>query len=389
MGTYLKTKYPGIFKYIGKHGEVYGIDYYAGGKKHREIIGPLLTEARQELEKRRAMSRSGGYQSLALRKKVAFEDLAQRYEETQRGETYFEKSRKYYVSILKQYFQGRRLYQIGPWDIEAYKKQRKEAPTKAGKPRSDVAVNRELETLRHMLNKGVEWGMLEKNPFDKFREPIFFKEDDNRVRYLTEDEMGRLFGVLEKTKPKEALNPCYLLNIVKGALLTGLRRSDILNLKCNDADLEKGILMFNEQKKGQRKIKVLNSDMIELLKSIPRSDNETIFNGPDGKPLKDIKRSFRTALKRAGIKDFHFHDLRHTSASYMVMRGASLKAVQEHLGHSSLSMTQKYAHLSPEFQRAEVEKLSGIFPGAANSKNLVRNEQDVDLLYHPGIHANA
>jgi hypothetical protein len=73
----------------------------------------------------------------------------------------------------------------------------------------------------------------------------------------------------------------------------------------------------------------------------------------------------------------------------MVMRGASLKAVQEHLGHTSLSMTQKYAHLSPEFQRAEVEKLSGIFPGAANSKNLVRNEQDVDLLYHPGIHANA
>jgi site-specific recombinase XerD len=61
-----------------------------------------------------------------------------------------------------------------------------------------------------------------------------------------------------------------------------------------------------------------------------------------------------------GIENFHFYDLRHTSASYIVMQGASLKAVQEHLGHTSLGMTQKYAHLSPEFQRAEEEKLNGV-----------------------------
>lgn len=156
-------------------------------------------------------------------------------------------------------------------------------------------------------------------------------------------------------------------------------------------DLDKGILFFNEQKKrGKRRAKVLNSDMIELLKSTPKGESETIFNGPDGKSLKDIKRSFRTVLKKAGIKDFHFHDLRHTSASYMVMRGASLKAVQEHLGHTSLTMTQRYAHLSPEFQRSEVEKLSGVFSGVtADSKNLVRNDQNADLLYHPGVHGNA
>lgn len=65
--------------------------------------------------------------------------------------------------------------------------------------------------------------------------------------------------------------------------------------------------------------------------------------------------------KRLGIENFHFHDLGHTSASYMVMRGASLKAVQEHLGHASLSMTQKYAHLSPEFQKQEVDLLNGVF----------------------------
>jgi integrase len=402
MGKYQKTKYPGIFKYVGKNGESYGIDYYAGGKKHREIVGPLLTEAQEKLAELRKSARDGGYMSLAARRKFTFDQLAKEYEEKQKGETYFDKTRKYYVPIIKAFFGNKRLYQISPLDVENYKKQRKETPTRAKKPRSEVAVNRELETLRHIFNKAVDWGFMEKNPFDKFRDPILFKEDENRVRYLTEDEIKRLFAVLEekpkiKRKPlpeEEPIrknNPSYLKNIVKAALLTGLRRGDLLSLKWADVDLEKGVLFFNEQKKrNRRRIKVLNSDMIDLLKSIPRGESETIFNGPDGKPLKDIKRSFRTALKKAKIRDFHFHDLRHTSASYMVMRGASLKAVQEHLGHTSLIMTQRYAHLSPEFQRAEVERLSGVFSGGIpDSKNLVRNDQNADLLYHPGIHANA
>ena len=249
-----------------------------------------------------------------------------------------------------------------------------------------------------MFNKGVEWGMMEKNPFDKFKEPILFKEDENRVRYLTEDEINRLMAVLD-AKAKEQttkdahrkVNPYYLKNIVMAALLTGLRRGDILILKWPDADMEKGILFYNEQKKkSKRRVKVLNSDMIQLLKSIPKGESEYIFNGPEGKPLRDIKRSFRTALKRAGIKDFHFHDLRHTSASYMVMRGASLKSVQEHLGHTSLTMTQRYAHLSPEFQRSEVERLSGVFSiGLPDSKNLVRSEQKPEFPNEARAYANA
>jgi len=398
MGKYITMRYPGIFRYIGKQGVKYGIDYYAGGKKHREIIGSLLSEAQEERQKKK----SGNYQTLSSKKKITFEQLAEKYEEMQKGETYFDKTRKYYIPIIKTFFGEKRLYQISPLDVETYKKQRKETPTRARKPRSEVAVNRELETLRHMFNKAVEWGMMEKNPFDKFREPILFKEDENRVRYLTEDEIKKLFAVLEEKpkkkrkplseeEPTRRINPSYLKNIVKAALLTGLRRGDLLSLKWADADLEKGVLFFNEQKKrSRRRIKVLNSEMIELLKSIPRGESETIFNGPEGKLLKDIKRSFRTALKKAGINDFHFHDLRHTSASYMVMRGASLKAVQEHLGHTSLTMTQRYAHLSPEFQRSEVERLSGVFSGVtADSKNLVRNDQKPDFPEETGSYANA
>ena len=90
-----------------------------------------------------------------------------------------------------------------------------------------------------------------------------------------------------------------------------------------------------------------------------RVPHDYIFTGPQGEPLKNVKRAFKTALKKAGIEDFHFHDLRHTSASYLVMRGASMKAVQVHLGHTSIAMTERYAHLSPDFLRSEVERLSG------------------------------
>jgi integrase len=397
MGEYVKTNYPGIFKYLGKEGEVYGIDYYAGGKKHREIIGPLLTEAREKLEEMRKKARSGNYLSLASRKKIAFKELAEKYKEMQKGEPYYDKTRRYYVPIIEDFFDQRRLFQVSTLDIEAFKKKRKETPTKRGKVRSDVAVNRELETLRHMLNKAVEWGMLSENPFSRFRGSILFEEDENRIRYLTEEEIKRLFTVLDQEKPKrkespeEKIKPYeYLGNIVRAALLTGLRKGDLLSLKWSDVDLEKGILFLNEQKKsGKRRVKVLNRDMLDLLKSIPRGQSETIFTGPDGTPLQDVKRSFRTVLRLAGVKNFHFHDLRHTSASYMVMRGASIKAVQEHLGHTSLAMTQKYAHLSPEFQRAEVEKLSGLFTrDQISSKKLVRNG-DLDLGYQKEAFGNA
>ena len=388
MGKYEKTKYPGIFKYIGKHGEVYGIDYYAGGKKHREIVGPLLTEARKKLK--RALAKAG-HDSLLNRRRITFDELADKYCQVRQGERYFDKAQRYYVSILRDFFKGRKLYQITPLDIEQFKKTRKDTPTKAGKPRSEVAVNRELETLRAMLNKAKEWGWLEENPFNKFQKPVLFKENDNRVRYLTEDELKRLFSLWNTPNPP----PLYLKHIIQAALLTGLRRTDLLNLRWENVDLDKGILFYDEQKKkSKRRVKILNSDMIALLKNIPQQ-SEYIFTD-NGKPLKDIKRSFRTALKRAGITNFHFHDLRHTSASYMVMRGASLKAVQEHLGHTSLGMTQRYAHLSPEFQRAQVEKLSGIFlpiedktSYQESSKKLVRSADFEVLEQEQKVYATA
>ncbi|MDP3040195.1 MAG: tyrosine-type recombinase/integrase [Deltaproteobacteria bacterium] len=106
--------------------------------------------------------------------------------------------------------------------------------------------------------------------------------------------------------------------------------------------------------------------------------------------MKSITRSFKTALRKAGVKDFRLHDLRHTSASYLIMRGASLKSVQQQLGHTTLKMTERYAHLSDQFQRDEVNRLNGLFPfPPAGSKKLVRNDQFDDFATTEGGAANA
>ena len=363
MGQYLKTRYPGIFQYVGKNGTAYGISYRAGGKKHREIIGPLLGEAQEKLAEKKALVKKGTVLSASEKRKITFEKLKGKYCELQKGERSFEVSKKHFVNAVSDFFKDRRVFQIAPWDIEQFKKQRKETPVRGGKIRSDVSVNRELEVLRHMLNKAVEWGMLDENPFTRFRDPIFFEERNDRVRFLEEDEIKRLLDA----------SPAYLANLIKGAIFTGLRKGDLFNLKWNDVNLERGFLNYREQKKREKLgFKYLNSDMIGLLMEIQKGESDFIFLGPDGRPLRDIKRSFHTALRKAGIKDFRWHDLRHTSASHLLMRGASMKAVQEHLGHTTIAMTQRYSHLSRDFQKEEVNRLNGLC--GENGKKLVRNE---------------
>ena len=375
-GRYERTATPGVFKYIGKCGVKFGIDFYdPSGRQHREMIG-TFGEAKEELAKKRTLAKQG----IVINKRITFREVAQKYARLQAGKPSFENSQKYFLGywkknerkeeewhdmILSKHFGDYRLCRIGPLDIEAFKRARSETPTKSKKVRTGTTLNRELEFLRLVLNKGKEWGYLAENPFSRFHKSIMEPEDHGRVRYLTEDEIKVLL----------AASPPYLKAIIQAGLMTGLRKGDLLRLKWEDVDLEKGILFFNEQKKrGKRTVKVLNSDMLALLQGIPAKNDGYIFHGPDGRPLKDCQRSFRTALKKAGIKDFHFHDLRHTSASWMVMKGASMKAVQEHLGHSNLSMTERYSHLSPAFQKSEVERLNGVFTERLNNEILMRSD---------------
>jgi integrase len=114
-------------------------------------------------------------------------------------------------------------------------------------------------------------------------------------------------------------------------------------------------------KNGERREIPINQTLRDTLKKLPwRIDSPYVFIGRDGNRLTDIRKGFKSALRRTGIKDFRFHDLRHTFASHLVMAGADITTVKTLLGHKSLTMTLRYAHLAPSHTQNAVNLLDGV-----------------------------
>jgi integrase len=141
-----------------------------------------------------------------------------------------------------------------------------------------------------------------------------------------------------------------------------MRLDEILKLKWRDINLPKGLIHIEKAKGSKRRDISLNSELTNLLRfCIKKPNTEYVFCDENGKPFTNINRPWRTAKRRAGIKNFRFHDLRHTYASYLVMSNVDLYVVSELLGHSSIQVTQRYAHLSPKYKKMAVEQLSKVF----------------------------
>lgn len=111
--------------------------------------------------------------------------------------------------------------------------------------------------------------------------------------------------------------------------------------------MENKVIILRDSKTHSSRIIPLNREAYEILSNIERK-GEYVFPGKDGKPIKDIKTAWRTLLKNAQIKNFRFHDLRHTFASWAAMTGTDLKTLQELLGHKSLRMVMRYSHLTQD-----------------------------------------
>ena len=177
-------------------------------------------------------------------------------------------------------------------------------------------------------------GYVKQNPAKPVK---LLKEPPGRLRYLTLEELTRL---LDTCAP-------HLKPIVVMAVHTGMRRREILSLRWSDVDLRQRIMTLTKTKNNERRILPINAQLAEVLRSIPRHvESPYVFCDRDGRPYERIDNGFRRACKRAGIGDCRFHDLRHTFASHLVMRGANLWSVQELLGHKTGKMTVRYTHLS-------------------------------------------
>jgi integrase len=204
---------------------------------------------------------------------------------------------------------------------------------------SHGTVNRELECLKTLFSKAVEWGKLEKSPARGIRK---FKLNNQRKRYISQEEFERLHAACSP-----GIKPIVLL-----ARHTGLRRGEILALGWQDVDFKTRILYVRHSKNGEDREVPMNATVEAALRAVQRRIGDgRVFS------IRNIQKSFDRACMRAGIQDFTFHDLRHTFASHLVMSGVDLNTVRDLLGHKTLTMTLRYAHLSPAHRKEAVEVL--------------------------------
>ena len=214
-----------------------------------------------------------------------------------------------------------------------------------------ATVNQYCAALRHCLNIGVrEFELLDDNPMRKIRQ---LTEPRGRVRFLSVVERDALLRECKSHGDTLRL-------IVVAALSTGARRGELLGLRWSDVDMQRGTLTFHQTKNGERRSAPLVGLAHRLLAEhakVRRIDSDLVFPGLKNKPL-EIGKMFREAATRAGIADFRFHDLRHTAASYLAMNGATLAEIAEVLGHKTLQMVKRYAHLTEGHTRGVVGRMN-------------------------------
>lgn len=325
-------------KAVYKRGDVFYISYSLNGKRIQKAISTDRKLAEAVLQKHKVEIAENKHLDVKREKKIKFEDFANEYLEIH------SKLKKSYntdckiAGLLKKFFGGKYLYEITSLDIEKFKSAR-------AKEVSPATVNRALAVLKSMFNRAIVWNKAEHNPC---RAVKMFKENNQRLRFLEKEEIN---GLLENCS--EHLRP-----IVITALNTGMRKSEILKLKWRDIDIKRGIIHLLDTKNGEKREVPMNEitqkTIIGVLKHL---DSQYVFCDKNGKPYGDVRKSFATALKNSKIDDFHFHDLRHTFASQLVMSGVDLNTTRELLGHKSLEMTLRYSHLSCNHKKRAVDVL--------------------------------
>lgn len=223
---------------------------------------------------------------------------------------------------------------------------------------SNSTVNRELGLLRAVMERARKlWKIDVADVTWKLHR---LPEADHRARYLTVEEADRLLVVA----------PDHLRPPILCALFTGLRLANVMALDWSDIDLtaRRLTVRVKSRKPGGKLLTVpIAGPLVAELALLGGQDRGPVFTYR-GRPVAKMRRAFATALQRAGIADFHWHDLRHTAASWMVQRGVPLAVVRDILGHSDIKLTARYAHVAPSQKVEAVEAIGEHWRPAGGAK---------------------
>ncbi len=345
-----------------KRGKKWGINYTApSGRQVRKLISSYKETAEKVLKKTETEIVEGKYFDIQKAKSILFEDFAKLYIENYvKLENRNLRNNHGLIKNLVNHFQGRTLDKIDNLAIRQFMAKRLEGV-------SPATVNRDYSQLKGMYNRAIEWGMFFGMNPTKGIKPL--SENNERCCWLGQEEQERLLSFCSG----------YTWLIVLIALHTGMRWGEIVKLKWRQSQLSHyvdfntgNIFIHSSLAKTKESRYIPMTNVLRLaLRDVPKNpDHDYIIVNPEtDKPWNNIRKSFATALKKAGIDDFKFHDLRHTFASTLVRNGVDLFKVQKLLGHTTPKMTQRYAHLAPSDLNDAIKKID------IQSDNLLYNSK--------------
>lgn len=317
-----------------------------------------LTDAKrwaQELELN--MSSGRHYVPQIEAERHTLSDAIKRYQEEElpkKGKSAIDEKRQ--LSYFEERLGNWKLSEISPATLTEIKGKFLREEARYGKRRQPQTWNRYMSALSNVFEMCVrDWQWMESNPLRRVRRE---REAPGRVRFLTEEERDRLLDACKKSKASNL----YLVVVL--TLSTGMRRSEVRWLKWEQVDLSRGVILLEKTKNKERRRIPVRGLALELLKEhsrVRRLGCNYLFPGHKtdrtGEPF-DLDNFWSHAIKEARIENFRFHDLRHCCASYLAMNGASLLEIAEVLGHKTLQMVKRYAHLAESHTASVVERMN-------------------------------
>jgi integrase len=258
------------------------------------------------------------------------------------------RSFRHYVSIAKklvEFFGDFYLHEISRYQIETYYSMR-------GKAVGVCMINREVTILKGILTKACDWKFLTVNPVKGFK----LEKEKPRLRFLRESEQYRLVESCGKEPKAPYLRPAVIID-----LHTGLRKEELFSLKWEHISLKRNVLKVEDGKGGYtRYVPISETVKVQLARLKEKERGAYVFHDQYGRRIKDIKRSFGSAVERAELSDVRFHDLRRTFGTMCVFKNVPPKTLQKWMGHKSIETTMKYYVVSPEdFEQEAIKRLDG------------------------------
>lgn len=331
---------------------VWWVQYFdREGRRHREKVGSK-SAAREVYAQRKTEVRLEKFdpEAVTRRRVLTVKGLVERYQpEFTRKRSAKDDLR--YAGYWVEFLGSTPADQVRPEDVERWRRKRLSEPTRTSRPAAPATVNRAVAFLKRLYNLAIRDGLLERNPVTRVK---MLRENNARIRYLLPEEEAQL---RQEMSPRNWAAVSFAMN-------TGLRLGEMVGLRREDLDLRLGMVTVRRSKHGEARFVPLNQSARQALELILGGhDSPWVIPAIRGDGPRRGDSLYRCtllpALRRAGIKNFRWHDLRHTFCSRLVMAGVDLRTVQELAGHKTITVTMRYAHLSPAHQRAAVMALDG------------------------------